>query len=251
MNKTGIPYLDYTWNPGGCGCSKGCHLCWGRGECAERLHEPAARQKRTTIGVQFTGELFDPERPFWHTTAILGAARRAPRHTYVFLTQQPHGMARYLAAETEFSRPNWFAGITARDQGQLDAGMKALERIPHKIWISAEPLAGPLDFKPYMNRIWGVIIGTNNNADAIQAQPEWIASITRQCERAGICVFVKQIRTADTGRRLLTDPADEKFPRYMRIRELVWPLAGQPACRDHYRKQRGPHPGQPVHFETV
>ena len=30
MNRTGIPYLDFTWNPGGFGCSAGCPGCWAR-----------------------------------------------------------------------------------------------------------------------------------------------------------------------------------------------------------------------------
>ena len=275
MNKTGIPYLDMTWNPGGCGCSKGCDFCWAREKIAARVgrnigceacqkfevhihperltgtRAPDQRKRPVTVGVQFAGELFDPKRTGGHLTACLNAARRAPQHTYVFLTQQPQIMAGLdaMGNPAEFSRPNWFCGITARDQDQLAEGMIALRDIPHKIWISAEPLEQLLDLKPYTNRLWAVIIGTNNNADAPQAQPEWIAAMTRQCEVAGVCVFVKQLRTADTGGRLLTDPAT--FPDYLRIRELVWPLAGQPGGRDHYRKERKPHPGQPVYFERV
>lgn len=272
MNRTGIPYLDYTWNPGGCGCSKGCPHCWAREKVAgrvgrnigceacrnfevhwhpERVEAPYHRQKPTTIGPQYTGELFDPQRPTEHIISVLIEARIAPQHTYVFLTQQPEIMAGPLlmANEHEWSRPNWFCGITARDQDQLAEGLTALRDIPHHIWLSAEPLEQWLDLKPYLPRLHGVIIGTNNNADAIQAQPEWIADMTRQCEMAGVCVFVKQIRTYATGRRLLTNPAE--FPDYLAIRELVWPLAGQPGCRDHYRKRRGPHPIQPVHFERA
>lgn len=272
MNKTGIPYLDYTHNPGGCGCSKGCDLCWARDKVAgrvgknigcedcenfrvhihpERLNDPGRRTKPATVGVQFTGELFDPKRPTHEIRDVLAAICLAPQHNYVFLTQQPLTMAAGYAmgAEIEWHRSNWFCGITARDQDQLAASMKHLVDIPHKLWLSAEPLEQQLDLKPYLPRLHGVIIGTNNNADAIQAQPEWIAAMTRQCETAGVCVFVKQIRTKTTGRRLLTDPAT--FPDYLRIRELIWPLAGQTGHRDHYRKRSGPHPRQPVHFERA
>ena len=37
MNKTGIPYLDFGWNPGGCGCSNGCDGCWARVKVAPRV----------------------------------------------------------------------------------------------------------------------------------------------------------------------------------------------------------------------
>jgi protein gp37 len=43
MNKTGIQYLDFTWNPV-TGCTKGCPECWAR-EVSQKRLAPAADKK--------------------------------------------------------------------------------------------------------------------------------------------------------------------------------------------------------------
>jgi protein gp37 len=80
MNKTGIEYLDWTWNPTS-GCSKissGCKHCWAekmafrlKGRAGyprkdpffptfhkDRLKEPLNVRKPSVIGVSFMGDLF-------------------------------------------------------------------------------------------------------------------------------------------------------------------------------------------------
>ena len=86
MNKTGIDYLDFTWNPIAMRCapvSEGCANCWAietadrlshnpklSGEVRRaysglgpvlvesRLQDPLKRKKPAVIGVQFMGDLF-------------------------------------------------------------------------------------------------------------------------------------------------------------------------------------------------
>ena len=87
MNKTGIEYLDYTWNPIAMRCtpiSEGCQKCWHitrakmltknpvisgfaqKGYSGKyrpsfitsRLSGPAKVKKPSRIGVQFMGDLF-------------------------------------------------------------------------------------------------------------------------------------------------------------------------------------------------
>ncbi len=115
MNKTGIPYLDFCWNPCGYGCSNiaYCPTCWSRRQAtgggptgptcpdckafkvhfhAERMQRdksPEGRRKPAVVGVQFLGDLFDQARPIEQILAVLELMTRAPQHTYVMLTQQP------------------------------------------------------------------------------------------------------------------------------------------------------------------
>lgn len=91
MNRTGIEYLDYSWNPLAMRCTKvsaGCKNFWHlrmanrmakkpnfppgvqaayAGECGpllieSRLDDPAKVKKPSWIGVQFMGDLFHEER---------------------------------------------------------------------------------------------------------------------------------------------------------------------------------------------
>ena len=122
MNKTGIPYLDFCWNPGGFGCtnSANCPTCWSRRQATQpgptrptcpdcqafRVHfhserltrklSPEGRRKPAVIGVQFLGDLFDPARPIEQILSVLELMQRAPQHTYVLLTQQPARAASVL-----------------------------------------------------------------------------------------------------------------------------------------------------------
>ncbi len=165
MTKTGIPYLDFCWNPCGFGCSKGCDGCWakrispriGRNlhcpDCRdfkvhfhpERLGDPAKRKKPAVIGVQFTGELFDKERTVADIQHTLNSAHAAPWHTYVFLTQQIYiasDMLRLWMNEFCLARlpDNWFIGTTVRNQAELNTRGEELLKIPGKRWLSIEPM---------------------------------------------------------------------------------------------------------------
>jgi len=253
MTRTGIPYLDLTYNPGGFGCSGNCRKCWARRlarrvgrnigcpDCAafrvhlhpERFGQPAGRKKAATIGVQFTGELFDPTRSAEDIQAVLSSIRHSPQHAYVFLTQHPEIMAgpEAMAGEVEWRRPNWFCGITIRHQDHLERRMASLMRFSQKIWLSVEPMTGPIDLWVHLPRLSGVVIGCDNQATAPHARWRWIRKVVFDCRRADVPVFVKQIRKARSG-RLLRNPAD--FPQDLQVRQVGWPLAGQPAGHDHY-----------------
>jgi protein gp37 len=242
VNKTGIPYLDFGWNPCGFGCSKGCDGCWAakmvRSPAApacpdcrafrphfhpERLtgkQSPSGRGKPAVIGVQFTGDLFDPQRLLSHDPAVMSPAGQvleamhaAPQHTYVLLTQQPsYALARlnaWLSAHGLTRLPdNWFVGATVRTAAQATATFPYLLSIPGRLWLSLEPLAealvvcqtegrhvfpGMLCWGPDMpGQLAGVVIGEDNcaaHACGIQA----VRVVARQVLAAGVPLFVKQL----------------------------------------------------------
>ena len=149
--------------------------------------------------------------------------------------------AHMLEPPNNWRHPNWYCGITARNQKQLDQHMRHLARIPNPKWLSAEPMGGPLNLRRHLQNLDGVVVGTDNRRKATRTEPAWIREIISQCGRAAVPVFIKQIR-ASAG-ALLVDA--DRFPEDMRIRELAWPCAGNPGGWDHNRGSRKPHPPQP------
>lgn len=131
MNKTNIPWADFTWNPI-TGCTKGCNYCyakkiamrfcdtgvhnelWGRGDSARvaspgehfpwifdptvyphRLEEPTKLKKPSRIFLGSMGDLFDPAFPDEFRDRVFATVAATPQHTYLLLTKQPENMRRY------------------------------------------------------------------------------------------------------------------------------------------------------------
>jgi protein gp37 len=275
MNATGIPYLDFGWNPCGFGCSRGCPTCWARTQAAgpyirrnceacgrfevhfhpERLDQPGKRKKPAVIGVNFTGELFDPQRRPVEIMRVLDAAHSAPQHTYVFLTQRPD-IARGICAERmefygwDVLPDNWVMGATATDCLQFEQNVNALSAIPARRWISLEPLSECIPWSAYA--IDGVVIGCNNRP----GEPwdmDWARQARDAAQAAGAKVYIKQLWMWRCGicgaglqespggpccacgqrsdhrwkRTLVKDP--HGFPEDLRIRDLPWDLTTKEA----------------------
>lgn len=105
---------------------------------------------------------------------------------------------------------NVWLGTSCEDQAA------ATERIPHLLrcpaavrFISAEPLLGPVDLSRYFGEerlrsgngidwhgaglVDWVIVGGESGKGARPCNVEWIRSIVRQCQEAGVACFVKQV----------------------------------------------------------
>lgn len=235
MNKTGIPYLDFGWNPCGFGCSNNCDGCWarrmsGRMQCPdckefkvhfhpERLDQPARKKDPMAIGVQYTGELFDPKRSRMQISNAILACHFVPRHDYIFLTQQPKIMLE-LFEWFEGAYPNWYKGLTIKTQADADRDIPVLLKIPGKLWLSIEPMWENiiLPRQAMEDDIGGVIVGCDNRK-SVPFELDWARSIVEQCQAADVPVYVKQLRIDGI---LVHDPA--KFPKDLRIRQLPWKL---------------------------
>ena len=119
MQKTNIPWTEYTWNPlTGCElplASSGCSHCYARelhnkrhkaylaGKklpiqydkpfeeiqlFTDRLNEPLHKKKPCKIATCLMGDLFHPQVPFEFIDKVFATIRRCPQHTFQILTKQ-------------------------------------------------------------------------------------------------------------------------------------------------------------------
>lgn len=131
MNKTSIPWADFTWNPA-TGCTFGCEWCyarkaailhqrelpaavrephdlyWTAGDLAvfpagfaptvypHRLDEPLRRKKPAVIFLGSMGDIFDPAIPDSFRDHVFATVAAAHWHTFVVLTKRAEEMHDYF-----------------------------------------------------------------------------------------------------------------------------------------------------------
>lgn len=140
---------------------------------------------------------------------------QTPMLDWLLLTKRPEHIdqmlpSRWRRAEQGMPRNVWL-GFSAEDQRRFDerwAIMEWLKRMwyPSIVFLSAEPLLGPLDISEALDEIdlgdeehqrWSgtldwVIVGGESGAQARPMHPDWVRSLRNQCQAAGIPFFFKQ-----------------------------------------------------------
>lgn len=266
---TKIQWTDHTFNPWwGCAkVSEGCRGCYAEafakrtghaiwGEKAERRFfgdkhwaeplkwERAAKEagRPAFVFCASMADVFEDRPDLAPQRARLHAlVRDTPHLVWLLLTKRPEnadrlwGQAHYDAFNGADSLgPTWalnvWLGTTAEDQDN------ARERIPDLLeahaavrFVSAEPLLGPLDLRPWLGlecvhedgyreydtNAWicrqceetpildWVIVGGESGAKARPFDMDWARTIIRQCRDAGVAPFFKQ-----AGRRPIDRPTN-------------------------------------------
>lgn len=136
MNKTSIPWTDYTWTVSrGCSpVSAGCANCYaarwatrfaGAGGlyeglaqggkwtgrvvlCPSNLHDPLYRQKPTRIFVNSMSDVFHDQVPDGFIGALFGVMAACPQHTFQLLTKRSERAQRWfqwVTSQDPFGRP--------------------------------------------------------------------------------------------------------------------------------------------------
>ena len=227
MQKTGIPWTEYTWNPM-CGCGAKCDYCYARkvhntrhkaykaGKklppqyakpfeeiqlFPDRLEQPLHKRKSCMIFVDSVGDLFDPLVPFEFIDRIGAIIGKCPQHTFQVLTKRPErALEYYKYAHKRLSKfnpqiqPNLWLGVTAENQEQYDIRWPILSQIQATVrFISGEPLLSGLELCPHndMQPDW-VIVGGESGPGARPMHPDWPRNIRDQCRAAGVPFFFKQ-----------------------------------------------------------
>lgn len=250
-------YWDKQWNPIiGCKpCSPACEHCyaaaWAKrfGQSFEP-HE-SSQERPPRKGVVFCGNMTDLfkewadedyfDRRVEYIKRTLGYSHKA---TYLWLTKRVEAMCNtlnngrvFLKGEDDCDFPfrdcemrNQFFGFTAENQEWHDrrADVMAM-RFPTwaNIWMSCEPLLGPIDLK-FSGLVLGgrpeydwLVVGCESGPNRRPCKIEWVESIVEQCRTASVPVFVKQL---DIRGKCVTDI--NKFPEHLRIRQVPWAKEG-------------------------
>lgn len=120
-----------------------------------------------------------------------------------------------LTANDEYRPPaNVWLGATICNQAEADRDIPKLLATPAAVrWISAEPLLGALNIKPWLhakmkrpgvmngnacinshptNRLDWVVVGGESGAKARPSHPDWFRSLRDQCAAAGVPFLFKQ-----------------------------------------------------------
>lgn len=207
MNKTKIPWADWTWNPiVGCSpASEGCVNCYASGIAKrfkmswghpaflpERLGQPAKKKKPGRIFVCSMSDIGHSEVKREWRDAICAAMAAAPWHTFILLTKRPENLAGFDW------RPHW-VGVTAENQTQADRRVPILVSIEAgKRFVSVEPMLEPVsllyssfngaDSFSAMAGIDWVIAGPENGPEARPCKAEWVEELAAECG----CFFDKR-----------------------------------------------------------
>lgn len=206
------------------------------------LDQPLRWTKPRRIFVCAHGDLFHESVPDEWIDKVFAVMALAPQHTFQVLTKRPDRAAKYLTSDRHLyigeemmnNRPrtydiskvaeafgneeepnvmpkdwplqNVWLGTSISDQSSADLRIPQLLACPAAIrFVSAEPLLGPVDARPYMpNELWNnlpswkqpeidwVIVGGESGPHARPMHPDWARSLRDQCVAAGVAFFMKQ-----------------------------------------------------------
>lgn len=243
--NSAISWTKHTFNPW-IGCSKvheGCTHCY-----AEELM--ATRYKRVVWGVNGTRTKTktwrDPIR--WNREAVEAGERHrvfcasladvfedrpelepwrrelfdlidaTPQLDWQLLTKRPENILRMWPS---YYRDNVWLGTSVSNQKTFDEFSYLLRQnrtIAKVLFLSAEPLLGPIQLDEDIDIIDWLIVGGESGKGARPCEVEWIQSLVRQCDDYGVRCFVKQLGSVAIERASTIEEA-----RAHRSFEFEWP----------------------------
>lgn len=116
------------------------------------------------------------------------------RIDWLILTKRPHRIAAHLPDDWGCGYPNVWLGTTVESRNHLKR-INTLANVPAAIrFVSAEPLLGAINFRPYLSKIDWIITGCEkaHKDNRRRMDLDWVRSIRDQCGDAGVPHFYKQ-----------------------------------------------------------
>ena len=235
-------YWDKPWNPW-LGCvpiSPACENCYARCATVDRFgqsFEPHRTHKVSppNSGVVFAGNMTDLFGEWMSVMDSMDCFSRLwhfmDNHsgpipndaTYLFCTKRVDRMCDALRNYTPI--PHAYFGFTAENQEHFLRRGLACADMPEwaKLWVSVEPMLGPVDLlalpSGIRNRIKWIVVGCESGPNRRPCKLKWIEDVVYQCiyPYHKIPVFVKQLDINGKCERDIT-----KFPGNLQIRQVPW-----------------------------
>jgi protein gp37 len=232
-SNSSIEWTDATWNcVRGCSIiSPGCKFCYamkqahrfsGPGGAYEGLTElgpngprwtgkvrtipellevPLHWKKPRRIFVNSMSDLFHEDVPHEFIRNVYAMMHRCEWHTFQVLTKRPERMRQILTkwfpeypSNKSGVAPNVWLGVSVENQDMLQR-VDVLKDVPAAVrFISFEPLLEDLGAL-ILDQIHWVIVGGESGPGARSFDVSWARSIVRQCRKAEVACFVKQLGT--------------------------------------------------------
>lgn len=207
-----IEWTEQTWNPV-TGCTKvspGCKNCYAltlahrlqamgapgyeRGFDLTlqpgRLSQPSKRRKATMFFVNSMSDLFHVDVPFEYIDQVFDTVHKCPQHTFQVLTKRADRMREYF--QERRVPDNVWLGVSVEDRPYGKPRIPLLQSVAAPVrFLSVEPLLEDLGDLDLTGLQW-VIVGGESGSRARPMAEEWVDSIRRQCDRAGVRFFFKQ-----------------------------------------------------------
>jgi len=222
MKHTKIEWAQHTFNPWE-GCSKvsaGCANCYAKTESADRYKRvvwgPSGDRRRVTTTINAPLK--------WHEEAVSGGRRdkvfcaslcdvfddhpsiqqewrdhlwslirATPCLQWLLLSKRPENFAKYLPADWGEGFDNVCLMVSTENQEWAEKRIPMLLDTPAQ-WrgLSCEPLLGPIDLTPWLDRLDWVIAGGESGKDARPMAPSWPRALRDQCADFDTAYFFKQ-----------------------------------------------------------
>lgn len=236
MSATSIQWTDAVWNPiRGCSrVSPGCQNCYAERMAArfsadmwdgpqdavavmtkagprwtgkvilveDKLNDPLHWKQPRRVFVNSMSDLFHERVKTKWLIKIFEVMVCANRHTFQVLTKRPERMLAFMSKYPGYAVGNIWLGVSAENQETADERIPLLFQTPAAVrWVSAEPLLGPIDLRPYLEGYqkgkpaldW-VVVGGESGPGARKCDvARWLDPIVTACKEAGVSCFVKQM----------------------------------------------------------
>ena len=236
-DKTSIEWTDATWNPV-TGCTKvsaGCKHCYAERDWArlsankatryygraftdvqchyDVLELPFSWSKPRRVFVNSMSDLFHPDVPNNFIRAVFSVMATESHHTFQVLTKRADRMCELMnmwADDDVFMHhggmapANVWLGVSVEDQATADERIPLLLKTPAALrWVSAEPLLGPVDLRPYLDWSFAladksrpdldwVVAGGESGPKARPMHPDWVRILRGHCFLFNVPFLFKQ-----------------------------------------------------------
>lgn len=215
----------------------------------EVLELPLRWRRPSRIFVNSMSDLFHEAVPLEFVAAVFGVMAASQRHTFQVLTKRPErmleffrwveravpgvsptslalGMAEphtagrtgpaYVTSAVPWPLPNVWLGVSVEDQKAADRRVPLLLQAPAVVrWLSMEPLLEAVNLERALgpgapgHRVDWVVVGGESGPQAREFRLEWAVGVVRQCQAAGVPVFVKQLGSQWARQAKARDPKGE------------------------------------------